>query len=538
MDMDMDMDEPESPPALPEPVPRRRRPSLVWLIPLVAAVIGAWMALKAYSDRGPTITITFQSAEGLEAGQTRIRHKDVEVGRVTAISLTPDFGRVLVTAELQRSAYALLSENTRFWVVRARVSTNGISGLGTLLSGAYIGMDPGPRGRMQREFKGLESAPILTPSLPGALVELRAEKLGSLNIGSPVTYRQIPVGEVEGFDLDPEGRSVLIKVQVNAPYHRLVHPRDAVLGFRRDRPEPRRRRPPAALRLPGAAVRGRHRLREPAGAAVAAGSGPGLHPVPRPGPGPSSPSTWSAAPSCSTFRRFRARPGQGRAGGVPGHPGGRVEDFRLELRSRDLEARIPVLVSLEPDRFALRDGPRRTHGAAHGPAWCAGACAAQLRTGSLLTGSLFVDLGFFPSAPARAMGRSGGYPEIPTMPSSVGALVDNLTRLAERLQKLPLEEIAEELRNTFPELRDTLGRTRDLMARLDTETAPQAQATLAQAQATLAALERALGADSPTQEDLRDALDDFARAARALRDLADTLERHPESMIFGKGKTP
>lgn len=536
MDMDMDMDEPESPPALPEPVPRRRRPSLVWLIPLVAAVIGAWMALKAYSDRGPTITITFQSAEGLEAGQTRIRHKDVEVGRVTAISLTPDFGRVLVTAELQRSAYALLSENSRFWVVRARVSTNGISGLGTLLSGAYIGMDPGPRGRMQREFKGLESAPILTPSLPGALVELRAEKLGSLNIGSPVTYRQIPVGEVEGFDLDPEGRSVLIKVQVNAPYHRLVTRETRFWDSGG-----------IDLSLDAAGLR----LHSDSLVQLFVG-GIAFENPPGPQSPPASGQVFTLFPGRDrafepvyverrTFVLNFSDSVRGLAKGAPvefrGIQVGRVEDFRLELRSRDLEARIPVLVSLEPDRFALRDGPGEPMERLMARMVRRG-MRGQLRTGSLLTGGLFVDLGYFPSAPARAMGRSGGYPEIPTMPSSVGALVDNLTRLAERLQKLPLEEIAEELRKTFPELRDTLGRTRDLMARLDTETAPQAQATLAQAQATLAALERALGADSPTQEGLRDALGDFARAARALRDLADTLERHPESMIFGKGKTP
>ena len=124
------------------------------------------------------------------------------------------------------------------------------------------------------------------------------------------------------------------------------------------------------------------------------------------------------------------------------------------------------------------------------------------------------------------------------MPSTMGALVDNLTRLAGRLQKLPLEDIAEQVRTTLPALRETLQQTRVLMARLDTETAPQAKATLAQAQTTLAALERTLGSDSPTQTELRGALDEFAKAARALRNLADTLEQHPESMIFGKGKTP
>lgn len=132
------------------------------------------------------------------------------MGRVTAISLSPDFSRVLVTAELTRSAYALLSENSRFWVVRARVSSYGVTGLGTLFSGAYIGMDPGPHGKQARQFRGLEAPPVLAPAVPGELVELQAERLGSLSVGSPVTYRQFHVGEVAGFDLAKDGQSVLI----------------------------------------------------------------------------------------------------------------------------------------------------------------------------------------------------------------------------------------------------------------------------------------------------------------------------------------
>ena len=531
------MDEPDSPPALPEPVLRRHRPSLVWLIPVVAAVIGAWIAVKGYSERGPTITITFQSAEGLEAGQTRIRHKDVEVGRVTAINLTPDFSRVEVTAELKRSVQALLSENSRFWVVRARVGANGISGLGTLMTGAYIGMDPGPRGRTQRAFKGLESAPALTPNLPGTLVELRADKLGSLNIGSPVTYRQIPVGEVEGFDLDPEGRSVLIKVQVNAPYHGLVS-RDTRFWDAGG----------VDLSLDANGVR----LHSDSLAQLVLGGIAFENP---PGPRHAAPAQGQVFTLFSgrdrafepdhlehrTFVLNFQESVRGLAKGAPvefrGMKVGQVEDYKLEWQARDLESRIPVLVSLVPERFAVKDGPDEPMERLMARMVRKG-LRGQLRSGSLLTGSLFVDLGFFPKAKPRTLAFSGGYPEIPTLPSTAGALLDSLSRLAERLQKLPLEEVAGQLRATFPELRDTLGRTRVLLERLDTGTAPQAEATLAQAQATLAALERTLDAGSPAQSGLREALDQFARAARALRDLADTLERHPESMIFGKGKNP
>jgi len=536
--MDEPRHEPEDLPELPAPALRRRRPSLVWLIPLVAAVIGAWIALKAYSDRGPTITITFQSAEGLEAGQTRIKHKDVEVGRVTAINLSPDFSHVVVTADLKRGAYALLSENTRFWVVRARIGTNGISGLGTLVSGAYIGMDPGPRGKMARDFRGLETAPILTPSQPGMMVELKAEKLGSLSIGSPVTFRQIHVGEVEGFDLDPEGQSVRIKVQVDAPYHRLIHRNTRFWDSGG-----------VDLSLDANGVR----LRSDSLVQLFLGGIAFENPADLGDSGPPPPGqAFTLFPTRDKayepdyrdrhyFVLNFAESVRGLAKGAPvefrGVRVGEVEDFKLEFRTRELEGRIPVLIALEPERFAFKGGQGETLETLMARLVRKG-FRAQLKAGSLLTGNVFVDLDFFPQAVARGLTRSGSYLEVPTMPSTMGALVDNLTRLAGRLQKLPLEDIAEQVRTTLPALRETLQQTRVLMARLDTETAPQAKATLAQAQTTLAALERTLGSDSPTQTELRGALDEFAKAARALRNLADTLEQHPESMIFGKGKTP
>ena len=522
------------PDELPSPALRRGRPSLVWLIPVVAAVIGAWMAVKAYTLRGPTITITFQSAEGLEAGQTRIRYKDVEVGKVTEVALSPDFSKVVVTADMSQAGKPLLSENSRFWVVRASIGTNGISGLGTLVSGAYIGMDPGPHGQSSLTFKGLDIAPPLPPHLPGELIELRAEQLGSLNLGSPVTFRQVHVGEVAGFDLDPEGRSVLIKVLVHAPYLALIH-RDTRFwdagGVN------------LSLDANGVKVRADSLVQLfLGGIACENPATPSPDLVTPPGqPYTLYPNHEKAYEKTYRDRRFFVlnfdESVRGLEAGAPvtfrGMQVGQVESLRLEFRKGDPQVRIPVLIALEPERFAqgqaleemleqmVRKGLR-----------------AQLKTGSLLTGNLYVDLDYHPQAKGGALDRSGQYLEIPTLPSSLGALMENLTRFAERLQRLPLEETVDQLRASLPVLRDTLQQSRALMTRLDTETAPQVAATLAQAQASLAALERTLRSDSPVQSDLHQALTEFTQAARALRDLADTLERQPESLIFGKGKTP
>ncbi len=538
-------DRPELPPIgdVPEAkVQVRRHPSIIWLIPLVAAFIGVWMAVRAYTETGPTITITFLSAEGLEAGQTRIRHMDVEIGKVAAISLSHDLSHVVVKAEMKREAARLLSENSRFWVVRARIGTAGISGLGTLLSGAYIDMDPGKPGEttmFARDYTGLETPSIDTSQRPGALFELRAEKLGSLNVGSPVHFRQIRVGDVVGFDLDKQGTAVSIKIFINAPYSDLVRMDTRFwdsggVGLTVDANGIRMRSDSLVdLLIGGIAFENPMSLDE-------SGAAP---------PG----QVFSLFPSHEKInekvvinRHYYVvnfnESVRGLMRGAPveyqGIQVGEVEDFKLEFHTGNLEGKIPVLIALETERFSVV-GPKGGSTKMLVQALVKRGLRAQLKTASLLTGSLFVDLGFHPEAPVRTIGRYGKYEEIPAIPSTMGAmtaLVANLTKFSERLQKLPLEEVIGELRTSIPVLRETLKEAKGLMSRLDQKTAPQAEATLAQGQATLAALEKTLRSDSPTQNDLRSALEEFSKAARALRDLAETLERHPESLIFGKRK--
>lgn len=517
----------------------RRRPSMVWLLPLVAAFIGAWMAMKAYTSKGPTITITFLSAEGLEAGQTRLRYKDMEIGKVSAINLSKDLSQVVVTAELKKEAAPLLSENTRFWIVRARIGTSGISALGTLLSGAYIGMDPGEPGNTENfkhEYKGLESAGMVTTHLPGILVHLRAEKVGSLNIGSPLRFRQIRVGEVVGFDLDKGGKSVSIMAFVNAPYDSLVH-RDTLfwdagaLDVSLDTAGIRMQSDSLVDVLLGGISFETPMSLEDSGP-VAKGQVFTLYP-----------NHESTSEKVFVDRHYYVlnfnESMRGLTRGAPveyqGIKVGEVEDFKLEFHSDSLEGKIPVLIALEPERFSVVGGSTLTTEQVIQQLVKRG-LRAQLKPASLLTGSMFVDLSFHPQAPPRSIGRYGKYQEIPTMPSTMGAMVSNMANFIERLQKLPLEDVVNQLRVAIPALKETLQQATTLMAHLDQETAPQAKATLAQAQATLATLDNALHSDSPTQQDLRQALEEFAKASRSLKELADTLERNPESLLFGKGK--
>jgi len=201
----------------------RRTVQLVWLVPLIAILIGAWLAGKAIFDRGPRITITFDTAEGLEAGKTKLKYKNVDVGVVKTVELSQDTKSVIVTAELPKQAEPYLRDDTRFWMVRARISGGTVTGLGTLLSGSYIGVDIGRAGKSRRDFIGLKQPPSFTSDTPGREFVLHTENIGSLDVGSPVYFRRLQAGQVTSYELDNDGKAVTINVFVNTPYDKFVN---------------------------------------------------------------------------------------------------------------------------------------------------------------------------------------------------------------------------------------------------------------------------------------------------------------------------
>src|SRR5262245_60338356 len=205
-------------------VPRSRaRVSVVWIIPALAAIVALGIFVQRILSEGPTITIIFRAAQGMEAGKTAVRYKDVNIGQVTAVRLSDDHSKVEVTAKIAKSAAGLMVEDAKFWVVEPRVTLSGVSGLGTLLSGNYIGFEVGKSTKKERRFTGLETPPPITSGQAGRQFSLRAHNLGSLGIGSPVDYRRLQAGQVLGSTLAPDGKAVDVQIFVIAPYDQYVH---------------------------------------------------------------------------------------------------------------------------------------------------------------------------------------------------------------------------------------------------------------------------------------------------------------------------
>ena len=211
---------------LPAAVPAQSkwgRLPLVWILPIVVVLAGAFVVVREKLAQGTSIEIRFHNADGLEANKTKIRYKDVDIGQVSDIHVAKDRSEVIVKAEIHREAKEYLVKDTRFWVVRPRVTGSGITGLGTLVSGAYISVDVGHEQEREDRFVGLEVPPIVTSGLTGHEFVLHADDLGSLDIGASVYYRHIEAGQVVGYTLDPGGSGVTLRIFVNAPFDSYVN---------------------------------------------------------------------------------------------------------------------------------------------------------------------------------------------------------------------------------------------------------------------------------------------------------------------------
>lgn len=515
--------------------------SIVWLIPLVALLVGAWLAYKAWSETGPTITISFKTAEGLEAGKTKIKYKNVEIGQIQSIELSDDLSQVIVTAELVRDAKHYLKENTRFWVVRARIAAGEVSGLSTLLSGAYIGIDPGKDGDDARYFVGLETPPAIIENAPGSDFLLRADNLGSLDVGSPVYYRMIKVGQVTGYRFAENGQSVEIDVFIHSPYDKQVnssthfwnasgvemsldangiHVNTESLvtvmmgGIAFDTPrKPSKAEEPLTKRREFVLFKNREAtMRE------------------------------SSTLKFEHVLHFSGSV-RGLSLGAPvefkGIQIGEVIDINMEFNAESNDIMIPVTIEIVPGSITFKGVSDqkefiRNHHKTVMDDFVKRGMRAQLKTGNYMTGQLFVDLDFIPDAPAASIDWAKTPPVFPTTPTPFEEISTTLASLVKKLKKIPLEKIGSQFQETIITLTSTMQNMEQLVHTLNTSVTPSITATLDQTQKTLSTVEQTIQSDSSTQRDLQDVLDELSKAARSIRIMADYLERHPEALIHGK----
>jgi len=529
--------------------------SIVWLVPLVAVLIGGWLVFKALSEKGPEITITFKSAEGLEAGKTKIKYKEVELGQVSAIKLSDDLSMVIVTAELVKEAENFLSVNTRFWVVRARIGVSGVSDLGTLFSGAYITLDPGKPGNKTHHFKGLEQPPLVTTDLPGRHFLLKADSRGSLDVGAPVYYRKIQAGQVVAYNLAEDGHTILFKIFINAPYHAYVYQNTRFwnasgIDFTLDTQGVRIDTESLVSILIGGIAFGIPQAEAPNTPAEPEA----IFRLFKNIDSAKERTYWVKSKSILYFDESV----RGLDIGAPvefwGIPMGEVIDVKLVFDNKKKDFRIRVVVEMETERFYeagfIGDDVHRQQVFEN---LLERGFRAQLKTGNLLTGKQVVILDFFPDAPPATIKLENGVSVFPTVPAPMEEITTKFMNILQKMDDLPIEQIGKDLGDTIksakhiaesPEILEaiknlnaTLEETRLLVSDLRTTVTPEITAVLEEARQSLANAEQMLNADAPLQVNMNTALEEISGAARSLRLLMDYLERHPESLLRGKGQT-
>jgi paraquat-inducible protein B len=529
--------------------------SIIWLIPLVTAIVGGWLAVRTLIDDPPTATLTFKTAEGIQAGKTAVKYKSVEIGIVDEIRFAENFEHVELTVTFREGMEQFLRRNTRFWVVRPQFSLRGVSGLGTLLSGSYIEIDPGP-GAPQDHFVGLEEIPLVTRDDAGTQITLVTNDLGSLAGGSPIYYQGLYAGEVLGYELGSDAKSIYVHAFIRDPYNQLV--------------------------------RGNSRFWNVSGLDVSLGADgievktASMQSLMFGGISFETPTTLEPVTADIQDLIFTLYPNydlieeeaytrklqfvmyfnssvRGLNPGAPlefkGIQIGSVLDVRLEFDDDHTSFRIPVLVEIEPDRIIDRTADPDDSAANMLQTLVDRGLRARLSTGSLLTGQLYVELDMYPNTEAVFVGdNTTPYPELPTIPGAFEAMTESIQNFVAKLETVDVEAIGDDILGILSGTNDLLNKPEhektvtDLQASMrslkhilqnvesaDLETTiTSANEALVNVNKTLKMVDGVLTPNSPLQYNILQVTSELEETARALRSLVEMIERQPQAILFGR----
>jgi len=511
---------------------KKKGMSGVWIVPILALIIGAWLVWSSYMKQGPTINIIFKSAAGIEAGKTVIKYKDIVVGKVTKVKFSDDLSKVIVSAQIEKNMSQFLSENTRFWVVKAKLGLGEVQGLDTLLSGVYIVIDPQKGNQNIREFNALEQIPVVTSGDKGRTFVLKSDSIGSLDVGSPIYYKKLKAGSVASYKLDEDGKHITIEVFVKAPFDKLVNDKTRFYndsginismgadGIDVDTESL------VSLVMGGLAFDNFDVHGE--GSSIDSGYEYKLYHSKKEAQEP-------------TYKRelffwvYFNESIRGLSVGAPvefrGVKIGEVVSYSLVGDSDSAEFKIPILIKIEPDRLIITGNSKGSGDTISLPVFeklLQKGFRAQLQSGNLLTGELFVSLDIYKDVETIKPYKENGYYVIPTIPATIETLKADVQTLLNRISKIPFEKIGKDVealvsdihKNTLPKVDKTVDNVTKLIQSTD----------------KMMNTARANYIDSNAQmnKKLLKLLDEMSRTTKSIKHLTDYLERHPESLIRGK----
>ena len=541
-------------------VRQRSRFSVIWIIPLVAVGLIVWLGYTSIASRGPLITITFKTANGLTEQQTQVKHKNVGLGTVEEIKLSQDMSHVIVQVRMTRQAARYVTDHARFWVVRPRLSPGNISGLETLVTGAYIEIDPGqPGGERQTKFTGLEDPPGIRSDEPGHTFVLQADALGALGPGSPVFYRDVTVGEVLSYDLTRGQSPIVVNIFVRAPFDSYVRPQTRFWNA-------------SGVSL-NTGPQGLHLELESLQAVISGGIAFGTAEDAENAPESPNDARFHlyADKSEADAAGFRARiafvsyfdtavRGLDRGAGVEifGIKIGNVTDVKLELDTATGHARVRVAYEIQPERiFGLGDTEQLDPILVAGKMVALG-LRAVLDSSSIITGTKVISLQYVPNATTSPLQLEDKIIVVPSQNGGLDNIMTSLSDITTKLDRIPFADIGRnvshlvstvdqtvgspQVKQAIQSLQQVLDDTSKLVRKADAGATPvlkQLPQLSAELQQTLARARDLLGAggyggSSDFQRNAERTLDQVNETVRSVRLLADFLTRHPEALIRGR----
>jgi paraquat-inducible protein B len=526
---------------------RRRQAQLspIWIVPIVALLIGLWLVYDNVTSNGPLITLETEDAEGIEAGTTLIKLRNVEVGLVEQVRLSEDLSHTLITARMSPDADRMLAADTRFWVVKPRIGREGISGLGTVLSGAYIQLQPGQSAETSRTFEVLAQPPVAAEGAEGLHLRLVSDLGNSLRVGDPVSYQGFTVGRVEEAEFDAASRQMQHRLFIESPYDELITENTRFWNASG-----------VDMQLDSQGVRVSIESLE---AVLIGGATFGYLQDASEGPQVAEDSSFDLYPdqeqalqdSYSQYLEYVLlidNSVRGLAAGAPiEYRGIRIGtvvevpwNFSAPVPGTVQEYAIPVLIRIEPQRI---DGSGYTLNMEEWSNRFEGlfqqGLRANLKSGNLLTGAMFVDVNLQseveePYVAAVFESR----PVFPTISGGFEQLEEQITSLLDKLNTMPIEPVLASMEQTLDTADAMLGEVRELSDSLqglinapDTRALPESiNGTLAELRTTL----QGFTPDATVYQELTDALQSLESLMRELRPVARTLGEQPNALIFNR----
>lgn len=527
-------------------VSEKRKLPLIWIVPFIALLLGVYMVIHHYLTQGPEITITYKTASGIQAGKTKIKSLNVEVGVVEKVELNEDLKGVTLHARIARDQAHLLREDSKFWVVRPRIGATGISGLGTLLSGAYIELDPGVGNPGEHVYIGLEQPPVTPPDTPGLHLTLLSENAGSVSMGDPVVYHGYKVGTVETAVLDSKDSKLHVRIFINAPFDNLVTSNTRfwnISGISID-----------------ASARG---LKLDAGSLESILIGGISFDLPNgstPGKQVKNDDEFNLYPDEISihdnpykyyidFLLFFATSVQGLEVGAPvtyrGIQAGFVKKIAFdEIPRKELAkggVQIPVIIRIEPGRFIGDDSKEAIElfeESIHHSIEKGG--RATIKIANFLTGARMITWDFYDNVEPAKIGKVGKYRTLPTITTGTEALEKKVSNLLDKLNGLPLNQVLVDADSMINKLSKTLENTNKTVEKLNTMLAKNETQQIPES--THAVLEelrsvlKGMSPDSTMYQDLNDSIEQLNATMRNIEELTYTIDTKPNSMIFSKPK--